>query len=139
MVIGIEGFGASVLKDTIRLNGWEEIGCYLIPELSLRGTNLDEGLRKGICSIWRSKSSSDGQSSKDSGIILVHADQRVPHHRANAWAAVLMNAITADRSVIFLQFTCFNTPPSSYMSSTRTEQGPDPRRDQRPRYRRPSL
>ena len=101
LIIGVEGFGSNLLRNIIQIDQWEEIGCLLISELSLRGTNLEYGLRKGICSIWRSKVSQHASGDASSRIILVNADQRVPHHRANAWASILLNKIAAERSLLF--------------------------------------
>jgi hypothetical protein len=102
LIIGVEGFGTDVLQNTIRMDEWEEIGCLLLPEQSLRGCTLERGMRKGICSIWRSggkqgSATGGGVAGSEQHVILVNVSIKVPHHRANAWASALLNKISADR------------------------------------------
>jgi hypothetical protein len=101
LIIGVEGFGTDVLQNIIKVDKWDEIGCLLLPEQSLRGSTLEKGMRKGICSIWRTSgkkmSAPGGGGESEQHIILVNASRNVPHHRANAWASVLLNKIAAER------------------------------------------
>ncbi len=103
LIIGVEGFGTDVLQNIIQVDKWEEIGCLLLPEQSLRGSTLEKGMRRGVCGIWRSSSEKVSSAGGEGGgsehrIILVNSSQNVPFHRANAWASVLLSKISAERS-----------------------------------------
>ncbi len=98
LIIGVEGFGTDVLKNVIQIDKWEEIGCLLLPEQSLRGSTLEKGMRRGVCSVWRSPGEmAPGGAEGAPRIILVNSSQNVPYHRANAWASVLLKKISAER------------------------------------------
>jgi hypothetical protein len=102
LIVGVEGFGTDVLQNIIQVDNWDEVGCLLLPEQSLRGSTLEKGMRRGVCTIWRSSgekvSEADGGGGEsENRIILVNASQSVPYHRANAWASILLNKISAER------------------------------------------